>query len=301
MPTRLPNRQSPDLWLQLAAALLAVGIAGCGATKTQEASDQLTLSSAVDNSIAAIDFRPLAGQKVFFNDQYIRNIKPTSFVNADYVISSMRQQMMAAGCLLQESMADCDVVVEGRIGTMGADEHRITYGIPENNVLGAAASVFAPTGANIPAMPAIAVAQRDAREGAAKVAAFAYLKETREPIWQSGLSSSIATSQNTWVFGVGPFQGGSIRDSSKLAKQQAKAGSTYVANTKDVNGRPPVNYSAEMRYDQGRPITGRPLPLAVPPPSEVPMVATRGELPEQIGSDTEAPVAVEQPTDPLSL
>lgn len=284
--------------------LLAIGllsIAGCGATKSQEASDQLTLSAAVDNSIAAIDFRPLAGQKVYFDDRYIRNIKPTSFVNADYVISSMRQQMMAAGCLLQDEVGSCDVVVEGRIGTMGADEHRVTYGIPENNVLGVAASVLAPAGANLPAMPEIAVARRDAREGAAKIAAFAYLRETREPIWQSGLSKSIATSQNTWVMGVGPFQGGSIRDSSKEARQQAKTGGTYVANPNDVNGRPPVNYSAQMQFDHGRPATGRPLPLAVPPPQEVPLIATRNEMPEQIGDDNGEAAVVDQPADPPSV
>ena len=279
--------------LVLACMTIGFGVSsnGCGTTRTQEASEQLTLSAAVDNSVAAIDFRPMAGQKVFFDDTYIKGVKSPTFVNADYVISSMRQQIMAAGCLLQDKADTADIIIEGRIGTLGADDHRVTYGIPENNVLGVAATFLAPMPTRAPTMPEIAVARRDAREGAAKVAAFAYHRETRQPLWQSGISNSIATSQNTWVLGIGPFQGGSIRDSSQLARKEAKSGANYVRNGKDVNDRPPVNYSAEMRFDNGWPLNGRPIPIA-PPPSNwpnmspdtntdtsPPMVATNPDLP----------------------
>jgi len=240
-------------------------ISGCGTTKTQEATEQMVLSSAVDNSIAAIDFRPLTGHRVYFDDRYIKNAKPTSFVNADYVISSMRQQIMSAGCLLQDSADAAEIIIEGRIGTLGADDHRVTYGIPENNVLGVAANIVAPAAGTVPTLPEIAVARRDAREGAAKVAAFAYHRETRQPLWQSGISKSIATSRSTWVLGVGPFQGGSIRDSSAVARKDGQAGAGFVRNGGDVNHRPPVNYSAEMRYEKGWPLNGRPIPIPKPP------------------------------------
>lgn len=296
------------VWLAFAATF---AVAGCGTTRTQEASEQLTLSAAVDSSIAAIDFRPMTGQKVFFDDTYIKGVKSPTFVNSDYVISSMRQQIMAAGCLLQEKIDTADIIIEGRIGTLGADDHRVTYGIPENNVLGVAASFLAPIPTRAPTMPEIAVARRDAREGAAKVAAFAYHRESRQPLWQSGISNSIATSQNTWVLGVGPFQGGSIRDSSKLARNEAKSGARYVRNGKDVNNRPPVNYSAEMRFDNGWPLNGRPVPIAAPPETSPPMVATNPDLPpttsDRPNNDQEglmgAPVVngvVDQP-DPPSL
>jgi len=283
-------------WVAIGFTVVAIG---CGTTRTQEASEQLTLSAAVDNSVAAIDFRPMTGQKVFFDDTYIKGVKSPTFVNADYVISSMRQQIMAAGCLLQEKADTADIIIEGRIGTLGADDHRVTYGIPENNVLGVAATFLAPMPTRAPTMPEIAVARRDAREGAAKVAAFAYHRETRQPLWQSGISNSIATSQNTWVLGIGPFQGGSIRDSSQLARKEAKTGANYVRNGKDVNDRPPVNYSAEMRFDNGWPLNGRPIPIASPPstwpnmsPDETtdtspPMVATNPDLP---------PVTSDRPT-----
>ena len=250
------------MFFLIAAALLGVG--GCGTTRTQEATEQLVLSAAVDNSIAAIDFRPLTGHRVYFDDTYIKNVKSSTFVNADYVISSLRQQIAAAGCMLQEKADTADIIIEGRVGTLGADDHRVTYGIPENNVLGVAASFIAPA-ARAPSVPEIAIARRDAREGAAKVAAFAYDRETREPLWQSGISKSIATSRSTWVMGIGPYQGGTIRDSSQLARREAKEGAGFVRNKTKVNERPPVNYSAELRFEHGWPVNGRPIPLAKPP------------------------------------
>ena len=262
------DRPTSPTWLRvlfvlIAAALLGGG--GCGTTRTQEATEQLVLSAAVDNSIAAIDFRPLSGHRVYFDDTYIKNVKSSSFVNADYVISSLRQQIAAAGCMLQEKADTADIIIEGRVGTLGADDHRITYGIPENNVLGVAASFINPIPARAPTVPEIAIARRDAREGAAKVAAFAYDRETREPLWQSGISKSIATSRSTWVMGIGPYQGGTIRGSSQLARKEGKEGAGYVRNKTKVNERPPVNYSAELRFEHGWPVNGRPIPLAKPP------------------------------------
>jgi len=253
--SRLPVTPHPIACLVL--LLLAGLLSGCGTTRIQDATEQLVLSSAVDNSIAAIDFRPLSGYSVYFDDTYIKTIKSNNFVNSEYVISSLRQQIIAAGCKLQEKAETADVIIEGRIGTMGADDHRVTYGIPENNVLGAAASMVAPLPMNNRSLPELAIARRDAREGAAKIAAFAYDRETREPLWQSGISKSIATSRNTWVMGIGPFQGGSIRDSSKAARNSAKSGAHFVENRQEVNSRPPVNYSAEVRFKDGKPVSGR--------------------------------------------
>lgn len=291
------EENASGLAMRMAIITMLLGAAvGCGTTKTQEATEQLTLSSAVDNSIAAIDFRPLTGQKVYFDDTYIKNHKTPSVVNADYVISSLRQQIMAAGCLLQEKIETADIVIEGRVGTLGADDHRITYGLPENNVIGAAATFISPVPTGATTMPEIAIARRDAREGAAKVAAFAYHRESREPLWQSGISKSIATSQNTWVLGVGPFQGGSIRDSSKVARKEGKAGAEYVRNGKDVNQRPPVSYSAEMRYEDGWPLNGRPRPASWPPSSPT-MVATNPDGPAP-NADAPAPPPTDAPVPP---
>lgn len=227
---------------------------GCGTTREHQATEQLLLSDAVDRSVSTIDFRPLGGEKVFLDTSYLRSVKSNSFVNADYVTSALRQQIMAAGCLMQESSNDATIIIEARIGTLGADDHRVTFGVPENNAIGSAASLLssAPT---IPNVPEIAIARRDAREGAAKIAAFAYERDSRKAIWQSGISQSCSTARDTWVMGIGPFQAGSIRKETRLAGTKLlKFGRSITGSPPTSFERPPVDYTAETRFEDGWPI-----------------------------------------------
>ena len=217
------------------AGLLAV--VGCGTTQEYTATEQLVMSDAVDRSIGALDFRPLAGRKVYLDTSYLRHVKGEGFVNAEYVTSALRQQVVAAGCLIQDTNQEADVVIEARIGTLGQDDHRVTFGVPENNALASAARLI-PGAPNIPALPEIAVARRQAREAAAKIAAFAYDRETRRPIWQSGVNHSLATARDTWVMGVGPFQGGTIREQTKLAGSGIKFGAKSATETRFQEGWP---------------------------------------------------------------
>ena len=78
--------------------LMLALFSGCGTTKEQQATEQLLLSDAVDRSVSTIDFRPLSGEKVYLDTSYLRSVKATTFVNADYVTSALRQQVIAAGC-----------------------------------------------------------------------------------------------------------------------------------------------------------------------------------------------------------
>ncbi|WP_236624806.1 DUF6655 family protein [Rhodopirellula sp. SWK7] len=242
-------------WLvfSIACACMAT-IAGCGTTRDHQATEQLLLSDAVDRSVSTIDFRPLSGEKVFLDTSYLRSVKSDSFVNADYVTSALRQQIMAAGCLMQDSNKDADIVIEARIGTLGADDHRVTFGVPENNMIGSAASLL-PSTPTVPQVPEIALARRDAREGAAKIAAFAYDRETRRAIWQSGISQSRSTARDTWVMGIGPFQAGSIRSETRLAGSKLmKFGRKNTGSPPKSFDRPPVDYTAETRFDGGWPV-----------------------------------------------
>lgn len=235
----------------LAALLLSVG---CGTTREYNATHQLVMSDAVDRSISTIDFRPLSGRKVYLDTSYMRHVKGEGFVNAEYVTSALRQQIVAAGCLIQDSTAEADVIIEARIGTLGADNHRVTFGVPENNALSATASLI-PGAPKLPSIPEIAVARREAREAAAKVAAFAYDRNTRTPIWQSGVANSLATAKDTWVMGIGPFQGGTIREQTKLAGSAIKFGEkSATGSPARFFDRPPVDYTSETRFQQGWPV-----------------------------------------------
>ncbi len=235
-------------------ALVSLIVIGCGTTREYTATEQLVMSDAVDRSIGNIDFRPLAGRKVYLDTSYLRHVKGEGFVNSEYVTSALRQQIVASGCLMQDANQDADVIIEARIGTLGSDDHRVTFGVPENNSLSSAASLI-PGAPNIPSIPEIAVARRQAREAAAKIAAFAYDRQTRRPIWQSGVNHSLATARDTWVLGVGPFQGGTIREQTKLAGSKIKFGAkSATGSPAQFFDRPPVDYTAETRFQEGWPI-----------------------------------------------
>ncbi|WP_236696278.1 DUF6655 family protein [Rhodopirellula islandica] len=229
---------------------------GCGTTQERQATEQLLLSDAVDRSVSTIDFRPLSGEKVYLDTSYLRSAKVATIVNADYVTSALRQQVMAAGCYMQDAATDADIIIEARIGTLGYDDHRVTLGVPENNAINSTVSLL-PSTPSVPQIPEIAIARRDAREGAAKVAAFAYDRKTREAVWQSGISQSRSTARDTWVLGVGPFQGGSIREETRLAGSKLiHFGRRSTGSPPTQFSRPPVDYTAETRFDHGWPVLG---------------------------------------------
>ena len=239
----------------VAALTMATLLAqGCGTTREYRATEQLIMSDAVDASVAKLDFRPLTGRKVYLDTSYLRHVKGEGFVNSEYVTSALRQQIVAAGCLIQDAATEADVIVEARIGTLGADDHRVTFGVPENNALSAAASLI-PGAPQISTIPEIALARREAREAAVKVSAFAYDRNTREPIWQSGVDRAVATAKDTWVLGIGPFQSGSVRDSTKLAGSKIGFGNrSSTGSPARFFDRPPVDYRAEIRYQDGFPV-----------------------------------------------
>lgn len=206
--------------------LLAVAAIGCGATKNRVATEQLLVSDAVDRAIAHIDYSGLAGQKVFLDTKHIQHIRvqaPTnlgpgsaSIVDCNYITSSVRQQLFAAGVLVQEDVKDADYIVEVRCGAIGSDVHEVVYGIPANNFVNSAAAL-APGAPAVPPIPEIALAKRNDQYGAAKIGIFAYDRSTKEPVWQAGIAQARSTSKDVWLFGAGPFQRGSIYDAPRFA------------------------------------------------------------------------------------
>jgi hypothetical protein len=233
----------------LAFALVAA-LSGCGTTKSQTATEQLLTSDAVDQAVAHIDFRPLAGRKVYFDTTYIPPAsagKDAGFANAPYIISSLRQQMMAAGCYLQEKQETAEFIVEARIGAMGADAHEVTYGIPASNALSSAAEVMAPAAPPLPAIPELSFAKRADRRAAAKLAVFAYHRETRQALWQSGITQVSSNAKDVWLLGVGPFHRGSIYDGTEFAGSKLEV--PLVSGSEGDEVRPPIVYDDAHIFD----------------------------------------------------
>jgi hypothetical protein len=66
-------------------------------------------------------------------------------------------------------------------------------------------------------IPELSVAKREVKSAAAKIAVFAYDRETREPLWQSGVAQAGSNARDTWILGVGPIQYGSIYRGTRFA------------------------------------------------------------------------------------
>jgi len=231
----------------LLPALLAA-LVGCGQTRVRSATDQLLMSDAVDRTIARIDFGPLSGKTVFLDTTYLKPVKGLLFVNGDYVVSSLRQQMVAAGCLLQEDKASAEFIIEGRVGALGTDGHEVTYGIPASTGLSNAASLLA-NAPPIPMIPEISVARKNDYRGAAKIALFAYHRETRRPVWQSGVTVSASDAKEAWVFGAGPIQYGTIFDGTRFAGDQVRD-LLYKREENDRRANRVVSYYDQVDFEE---------------------------------------------------
>ena len=212
--------------------ICAVGLSciGCGSTKSYIATDQLLMSDAVDATVAKLDFSPLSGHNVYLDATYIKTAKSPLLVDSDYVISSLRQQMVASGVMLTDTRDDAEIIAEARLGALGLDGHNVSYGIPASSTISTATGIFANAPA-VPTIPEISLARHEAKSGAAKIAVFAYEKSTKKPVWQSGIARSKSSAHDTWVLGAGPWQRGTIYEGTQFAGEKLLKG--LADNEKD--------------------------------------------------------------------
>jgi hypothetical protein len=193
-------------------AITALAVLGCGTTRMTDtqraASEMLLVSQAVDYAITQIDCSELAGKEVFLDTQYLDGT-----VDKGYLISSLRQHLLAHGVRLKEDRKSANIVVEARSGAVGTDRHGLLVGTPQMSV--PAVIPGQPT-----QIPEIALIKKTDMKGVAKIAVFAYNRETGQALWQSGLKDARSTLKDTWVFGAGPFSSGTIRRRTELAGEE---------------------------------------------------------------------------------
>ena len=176
---RTISAQSRRVLLVMALLSVAVGT-GCGTIKGQTATDQLLVSDAVDRTLSQISFAPLAGSKVYLDTQFVRSIRAVGCVDSLYVISAMRELMIRDGCLIEESRAESEYIVEVRMGALGTDNHEVNYGVPGSSTFNQTASLLT-SAPLLPAIPEVSLAKKDERRAAVKLSVFAYNRETKEP------------------------------------------------------------------------------------------------------------------------
>ena len=186
-------------------------VGGCGTTRwtdtSRTATEQLLLSDATDRAVSQVDFRALAGRTVYLDTQPVQGL-----TDAPYLISTVRQQLLANGCILKDKREEADYIVEVRAGALGTDRHDILFGIPATQLPSIMPLNGVPT--SIPEIPFI---KRTQQLGVAKIALFAYNRTTGRPAWQSGIVSAKSKAKSTWIFGAGPFQRGTIYQGTTFA------------------------------------------------------------------------------------
>ena len=242
----------------LAAVTLIVG---CGTTRMSDTlrtgTEQILLSAAIDRSISEMDFSILNGKDVFFDAQYLKGVS-----DEGYIVSSIRQKLLAEGVFLKATRDEATYVFEARAGAVGTNRQDVLVGIPQTNV---------PTGLAVGApsvIPEIPFAKKTLQKGVAKIAVFAYNQNTGQALWQSGASPITADARDTWILGTGPYQRGSIYTGASFAGQRvprwmrSSKGSVPIA----VDGTP-VNVAQTFPED----------PDVVPPASAKYLASKAGE------------------------
>jgi hypothetical protein len=192
-------------WFRTALGLLGVlALAGCGTTRSSDslrtATEQLLISDAIDRAVQTVDLAPLSGQTVYLDDSKLEDV-----VDKNYLVSTLRQHILASGCTLKNNRNEADFIVEARAGAVGTDRNDLLFGIPATNV-----PQIVPLQGVPAAIPEVPLAKRLDQRGVAKISMFAYHRESGRPVWQSGLASRESSSNDVWLFGAGPFQYGSV-------------------------------------------------------------------------------------------
>lgn len=195
-------------------AIFMASTTGCGTTRMSDTlrtgTEQLLLSAAIDRSVNEMDFSVLEGKDVYFDHQYLKGVS-----DEGYIISSIRQRLLAEGVFLKSVRDEATYVVEARAGVVGTNRQDVLIGIPQTSL---------PTGtlaAGVPSMiPEIPFAKKTQQKGVAKIAVFAYNQTTGQALWQSGLKPITADARDTWLLGTGPYQRGSIYNGSSFLGQR---------------------------------------------------------------------------------
>jgi len=184
-----PSLRCLNLAISCATLVCVLASIGCGTTTKRSGTEQLLISEAVDNAVAKLEFGELRGHKVFFDTAFLKSVRSDNFINQDYIVSAIRQQLTAAGALIQDTPA-------------------------------------AISSSPVAALPEISLAQTNSQAGIAKVIVFAYDQHTKEPIWQSGVARAESDCSHTWVLGAGPFEKGSIYEGRRFAGKEIRGSDT---------------------------------------------------------------------------
>ncbi len=193
---------------------------GCTTTRTSDTSrtgmEQLLLSNAVDQTLDNTPLPPVSGRKVFLDTQFLDS------VDKGYIVGSLRQRLLNSGALLSDKKEDSEITLEICSGGVGTDNINSFIGIPGMAMPG-------PLPIQI---PEVRMFEKVSQFGTAKISLVAYTTANGQLLFDSGKSLA-RSDDNRWsVFGVGPFQSGSVRQDLQTANSR-RSYNSQMANSTD--------------------------------------------------------------------
>lgn len=181
---------------------------GCGTTKWSDtgrtATEQLLISTAIEDVIDEFDFYPLSGRKVFIKKDGI------NCTDNQYLFTVLRQQLAANGVFIKDKEDEADYILEIAPGAVGTNRYDLMYGISKTEV----PTVL--TGGTISSIPEISLIKRTDQKAQVKLMMWAYNKKNGGIIWQSGTKSKTAFIRDRWFFGIGPISKSSFEPKIKV-------------------------------------------------------------------------------------
>jgi hypothetical protein len=152
--------------LGVSALVLCLALAGCTTARDtdppESATEQLLISSAVDDAVSKLKITLPAGTALFVDAQYLDTTPGDHQRYPKYLIGSVRDHLARQGFRIAEERKGAEVVVELRSGAQSIDHDGYLIGLP-----GFSAPVPM---AGTMTLPEIALYKRDQRLGIAKVA-----------------------------------------------------------------------------------------------------------------------------------
>jgi hypothetical protein len=184
-----------SLVLVLASASGCTSVKMTGTPRT--GTEQLLLTGTWDAALFGVDFKPLAGSRVYLDDKHI------SVVDKDWIISSIRRTMAEQGVLLEDKQDKAQVILEAAFGAYGTDERQRTFGLPGLGVSPSLTTGLSVSPSNSAGLTLSATNQQDA---VVKASLFAYDPKTGHMVWESGPLLNAQGMRDHFVVGSGPYR-----------------------------------------------------------------------------------------------
>jgi hypothetical protein len=183
-------------------ALLVLALAtGCSSVKVtgtpRTGTEQLLLTGTWDDALSRVNFRPLAGAKVFLDAERI------TIVDKDWVISSIRRTMAEQGVLLESTKDKAQVILEAAFGAYGTDQRDLKTGLPS---VGLTPSLTGAAVVSSGSSTSLTFSQTNRQDAVVKAALFAYEAKTGHLVWESGLLLNAQGVRDHFLMGSGPYR-----------------------------------------------------------------------------------------------